>query len=352
MLLPRPFSPSGKGLERLWGALLIALGLALTCTLCACAQKQEEATPQTNTEAKTETTVTTTTTDAATTEDKTTQDSPSDVKATSSAKPETNEALAQKWSDDLSKIAEGSGMDMCVSAIDLTTGATATYKSDQRMLSASMIKLLIAETFLRQTSEGKHSLDDVYTLEQSDIVGGAGSLGGRGAGAQVSKRELVQKMIAESDNVATNVLIDLCGMDAINAEAKRLDLKQTELGRHMMDTQAANEGHDNYTCADDIATLLKMVYDKTFANEEMSAFMLEVLEAQTDNDCISTGLPQGTKFAHKTGSLDTVRHDGGIVEDGKPFVLVALCGGEGFSEQGAQEVMGQLGEVAYSDINA
>ncbi len=261
-----------------------------------------------------------------------------------------DEALLQSWEADFKRLADESGMEVEVCAIDLASGGTVAHRSDQKILSASMIKLLIGEAFLGQVAEGKQSFDDAYVLKEGDIVGGTGSLGALGAGASVTKRELVQKMIAESDNVATNVLIDLCGMDAINAEAKRLGLKCTELGRHMMDTEAAANGHDNYTCADDIAALLKMVYDNTYVNEEMSAFMLKCLEAQVDNDCISTGLPAGTVFAHKTGSLATVRHDGGIVEGEKPFVIVALCGGEGFSEQGAQGVMGRIGEAAYRDM--
>ncbi len=265
-------------------------------------------------------------------------------------KPTPNAALAQSWSTDFQRLAEASGMDVCVSAVDLTTGATASHHGDERMLSASMIKLLIAETLLGQVADGTHSLDEAYVLKGSDIVGGAGSLGGRGAGAETNVREMLKLMIAESDNVATNVLIDLCGMDAVNAEAKRLDLKQTELGRHMMDTEAAERGEDNYTCADDLAKLLQMVWDKAFVNEEMSAVMLECLEAQTDNECISPGLPAGTTFAHKTGSLATVRHDGGIVEGEAPFVLVCLCGGEGFGEGAAQATMAQIGEAAYQDV--
>lgn len=259
-------------------------------------------------------------------------------------------ALAAAWKTDFKRLSKASGMEVCVYALDLTSGTSATYRSGTKVLSASMIKLLIAETFLKQVADGKQKLDDVYELKSSDIVGGTGSLGGRGAGAEVTKREMLKLMIAESDNVATNVLIDLCGMNAVNEEAKRLGLTCTTLGRHMMDTDAASKGRNNYTCADDLATLLKMVYDKTFVNKEMSALMLECLEAQTDNTCISQGLPAGTKFAHKTGTLSTVRHDGGIVEGKRPFILVTLCSGKGFSEAGAREVMEQIGKAAYQDL--
>lgn len=258
--------------------------------------------------------------------------------------------LANKWKADFERLAKASGMEVCVYALDLGSGASASYRSDKKMPSASMIKLLIAETFLGQVADGKHAFDDVYVLKETDIVGGAGSLGGRGAGAKVTKREMLKLMISESDNVAANVLIDQCGIDAINEEAKRLGLACTSLERHMMDTKALEKGLNNYTCADDLGILLKMIYDKTFVNKEMSALMLECLEAQTDNRCISKGLPEGTVFAHKTGSLSTARHDGGIVESERPFIIVTLCGGKGFSEDAALKTMEQIGKAAYKDL--
>lgn len=263
-----------------------------------------------------------------------------------------NEALRKAWESDFARAAEDAGMSVSVSAYDPASGTAAAYRADKKMLSASMIKLLVAEAFLKQVAEGAHDFDDVYVLQESDIVGGAGSLGGRGAGAEVTKRELVEKMISESDNVAANALIDLCGMEEVNAEAKRLGLKRTQLERHMMDEDAMASGKENYTCADDIALLLEMVYDQTFVNEELSAFMLKCLEAQTDNEGILDGLPAEVTFAHKTGALATVLHDGGIVEGEHPFVIVVLCGGEGFNGQGALDAMAQIGEAAYHDLEA
>ena len=264
----------------------------------------------------------------------------------------TETPAAQKLATDIQALVDASGMQISVSVLDLTTNDAAFIQSDQKIESASMIKVLIAETFLKQVAAGTYALDQIYTLQDADIVGGTGSLQSQGAGAEVTYKDLLHKMISESDNVATNVLITLCGMDKVNEEADALGLKHTELNRKMMDTEAAAAGRENYTCADDLTVLFKMVYDDKFVNPQMSAVMREALEAQEDNDCISKGLPAEVTFAHKTGSLATVRHDGGIVEGDKPFVIVTLCGGEGFNEQGAQTTMASIGQVAYSNIVA
>ena len=158
-------------------------------------------------------------------------------------------------------------------------------------------------------------------------------------------------MISESDNTATNVLIDACGgMDAVNAKAKELGLAATRLNRMMMDSDAMAQGIENYVSADDLAVLFRMVYNGTFVDSELSELVLQALEQQTDNAGIPQGLPADIVFAHKTGTLSNVRHDGGIVECGHPYVLVVLCSGSGFNEEGALFSMEQIASATYSEI--
>ena len=272
--------------------------------------------------------------------------------STSASSAAGNASLAQQLEDDITQVADSSGMDVGVSVIDLTSGVEAGYEANESMAAASMIKLIVAETFLKQVAAGKYSLDETYTLQGSDIVGGTGSMQGLGAGATVTYGDAVTRMISESDNVATNVIINAVGMDAVNAEADRLGLSATKLNRLMMDSEAMAAGIENYTSAEDIALLLKMVYEGTFVNADMSAFMLNALEQQVETGGISLGLPDGVTFAHKTGTLSIARHDGGIVEGDHPYVVVVLCGGAGFNEQGALNTMSQIGAVTYSDIAA
>ncbi|MGN0262162.1 MAG: serine hydrolase [Eggerthellaceae bacterium] len=251
----------------------------------------------------------------------------------------------------MEEIAAASGMDVGAVAIDLETGEYAGVRGNESVPSASMIKMIIAAAFLETVAQGDCSLDEPYTLQESDIVGGTGSLQGLGAGATVSYRDLVTKMISESDNIATNVLIDACGgMEVVNSEAKKLGLSGTQLNRMMMDAAAMEQGVENYVSADDLAILFRMVYNGTFVDGESSELVLQALEQQTDNAGIPQGLPADTVFAHKTGTLATVRHDGGIVEGDHPYVLVVLCSESGFNEAGALFCMEQIAEATYSEI--
>ncbi len=282
------------------------------------------------------------------------QDDQSAEEAAAQAEKEAKGALlAQMWESDLQGIVDSTDMRVCVCAIDLQSNKRVSLGGSEQVPSASMIKLLVAETFFRQVADGKQSLDDVYELRGSDMVGGTGVINQMAPGTPLDMQTLLTHMIADSDNTATNVLIDRLGMDAINTEAEALGLKQTRLQRRMMDFGAAESGFENYTSANDVAKLLKMVYKRKFVNKKSSKLMLQMLERQTDNTCISAGLPDGTVFAHKTGSGSTVRHDGGIVEGDRPFVLVCLCGdGGGYSEYLAMSTMQRIGAAAYADAEA
>ena len=250
-----------------------------------------------------------------------------------------------------SAISNASGMDIGISVVDLPTGQREGYLADEQMASASMIKLAIAYAFLEQVAAGTApSLNDYYTLQPSDIVGGTGVLGALGAGAQVTYGELLDKMISVSDNTGTNILIDEIGMEAVNATARKLGLDATQLNRYMMDTDAIANGIENYTSANDVATLLQMAYEGSFVNPECSEVVMQTLEGQQDYNGILAGLPPDVAFAHKTGALGTVRHDGGIVECEHPYIVVTLCGGDGFYDQGAMNAMAQIGSVTYDAL--
>lgn len=259
--------------------------------------------------------------------------------------------LSARLQEDVANVASSAGMQVGVTVLDLATGASASVHGGDAQVSASMIKLVVAAAYLEQVAAGTLDLDATYTLQQTDLVGGTGSLAYLGAGAVVSYRELLTKMLSASDNTAANVLIRTVGMEAVNAEAVRLGLSATRLNRLMMDEEAMASGVENYTSADDCALLLKMVYEGTLVSPEASALVLRALEQQEDAGGVLAGLPAGVPFAHKTGALTSCRHDGGIVEGSHPFVLVVLCGGEGFYEQGALDVMARIASVVHEDLS-
>ena len=85
------------------------------------------------------------------------------------------------------------------------------------MKPASMIKMFVLAKAMQDISEGKLSLDEELIVAPENVVGGAGSIAGLGYNAKVPVRLLLEHMIKESDNTATNILIDrVGGLDALN----------------------------------------------------------------------------------------------------------------------------------------
>lgn len=208
-------------------------------------------------------------------------------------------------------------------------------------VSASVIKLAILGTLLEQVQGGVLSLDDSVVVESSDIVGGTGVIQSLGSGGSYSYRQLATYMIQDSDNVATNKIIDKVGQSAVNEFASEIGLTQTRLNRRMMDFST---GTENYVSADDVAKILQLIGNGQYVSADMSAFALELLRGQHDTSGLLEGLPEGVGFAHKTGELDEVFNDAGIVLADEPYVLVVLA--NDVSQADAQSFMTEVAQSA------
>lgn len=196
--------------------------------------------------------------------------------------------------------------------------------SNKRMGSASMIKVFIMEYAYKQISEGKFTEETVLTIESDTRVGGAGSLQGYSIGTGIKMSTLLRKMIVESDNTATNMLIKYLGMDNINAYMQSRGYNESLLCRRMMDYESLRAGRDNVTSVRDLGLFFKRVYAGQAVNETLDAKMVSILKDQEDTNKIPKYLPSGVAVAHKTGEINAVMNDGGIVYAENPYILCIL----------------------------
>ncbi|MEG1896264.1 MAG: serine hydrolase, partial [Oscillospiraceae bacterium] len=195
--------------------------------------------------------------------------------------------------------------------------------------------------------QGKRSLDDKIIITEDMLTGGDGVLKEMEQGHSFTLKEILTFMIIVSDNMATNILIDMLGMDAVNAQGKKLGLEKATLGRKMMDSQAKKLGHDNYICAQDMASVLEKIYTGKLVNEEMSAVALDILKRQQQMGRLQLYLPEELVVAHKCGDLDFLEHDGGIVfMEGKPYILVVLTA-QAKTNKDARETIGNISKIVY-----
>lgn len=214
--------------------------------------------------------------------------------------------------------------------------------------SASMIKLVVLAALLDKAAAGQIDLAAQVEVTSSDIVSGTGTVQDDGPGTY-ELRELARRMIADSDNTATNVIVDLIGMDAVNEEASKLGLTGTVMARKMMDMVAADQGMRNRMTSDDAATILNLIASGKLVNEQMSELAMSFLLQQTINAGLTDAIPAGVQVAHKTGELIQAEHDGGIVLAAHPYVLVVMT--EGIDNYLGVSVIADVSRAVYVATN-
>ena len=254
-----------------------------------------------------------------------------------------------EWKKKIEKIISQVEGNVCINFYDLNKNNGFSVNGDKKLLSASMIKLLILAELMKKISENKFSLADTVMMANFMKIGGDGVLKELNTGHHFTLKELATLMIIISDNQATNILIDFLGMENINQLGKELDLKETFLGRKMMDAEARKKGYDNYTCADDISLLLKLIYQEKLINKEASQLILDILLRQQQGERLQRYLPSDIKIAHKCGDLDNLENDGGIIWLGdRAYILVVLT--NGMPNLQCKQTIGKISKFIYDKM--
>ncbi len=219
-----------------------------------------------------------------------------------------------------------------VYARKLDAPASLTYNADGIFPTASISKLLILLSLYQLAERDPGIFRHRITLKLSDFVGGSEVLDAYNPGQSLTVATLADAMIDQSDNTASNVLIDLLGFARIRATIAAAGLRHTQLKRHFMDVNAVVHHSENLTTARDMGTLLYQIERgahegvRTFVSAAACRKMIDILLHQEDRDKIARGLPPGMPLANKTGEIDGVRNDVGIVDPfgESPYVLAVL----------------------------
>jgi len=212
-----------------------------------------------------------------------------------------------------------------VAIVDLTTGQKYFLHADEVLPTASSIKIAILAELYRQAQQGKIKLDDLYTLQSSDLVSGSGIAGALTPGVtRLTIRDVAALMISVSDNSATNIIIDRVGMENVNALLDSLGLTHTRLRRKMMDVKAAAEGRENIATPREMVQLLENLYRGRVLNKQMTDDFFALLSVHKES-YIPRELPEDLRIANKPGELEGVRNDSGIVFTGnRPFAISVM----------------------------
>ena len=145
-------------------------------------------------------------------------------------------------------------------------------------------------------------------------------------GKMMRVSDLALHMIATSSNLATNLLLDLVGIETVQRALDELRIDGIDIRRGVEDERAFERGINNRVTADGLVQLLRLVAEELAFSPELSREMLGILHAQEFRNGIPARLPPAVRVAHKTGDISTVAHDAGVVypPGRRPYVIAVL----------------------------
>ncbi len=214
---------------------------------------------------------------------------------------------------DLRQVVAGTKGTFAFYVHDLDGGVQVAIRADESFPAASVIKLPILLRALEMVAAGEARLDQRLRLTAWHKTGGSGVLQYFHDGLEITLEDACTAMIALSDNTATNVVLDVTGVDPVNALLDRLGCPRTRLHRYLGKPDMPGPAGPNQAVPREIGRLLEMLVWREILTPELCQTAMVMLRRQSHRALIPRLLPGWTAVAHKTGSLDGVRHDVGVL---------------------------------------
>jgi CubicO group peptidase (beta-lactamase class C family)/beta-lactamase class A len=268
--------------------------------------------------------------------------------------------LQDKINTELQKHKEGQ---FAIAVKDLSDSETFFINENKSFHAASTMKTPLMVELFKKIEQGKFALKDsikIYNQFKSIVDGSKFTLDiaddselslYQMIGKNVSVEDLILKMITESSNLATNILIEKVGATNINKTLRTIGAKNINVLRGVEDNKAFDKGLNNTVTAYDLMLLFEKIASGEMVNTKASNAMIDILMQQKFRGIIPAKLPKEVKVANKTGSINKVLNDSGIVylPNGKKYVIVLLSSGIS-NEAVAKNILATISKNVYQYI--
>jgi beta-lactamase class A len=230
---------------------------------------------------------------------------------------------------------------------DLHTGQVVSSGENLVFASASLIKLPILCAAFQAAEEGRFSLTATHVLERADRRGGSGILKFAPVGTVLTNRELLELMIVQSDNTATELVVKQLGIDYLQQAFYKLGLDETKINADGFRLTGRPVRNDNMTSPRDMAFLLEKIYQKQLVSTDASEQMLDILKHQHLRDRLPRYMPAGWQIAHKTGLLRKACHDVGIVFTPQGDYMICVLTASHATYKTAKHFIADMGRITF-----
>lgn len=242
-----------------------------------------------------------------------------------------------------------------VAVEDINEGTSFSVNGNESFYAASIIKVPIMAAVFAAAEEGSIRLGDYLPLRRDAMVGGSGVLQFMSPGIELPIYDLLTLMIIQSDNTATNMLIDLIGMEKIQAVMNGLGMERSEIHHKLMIVQA-NRVNSNEITATDVNALLTRIAGGKCVSLHASEQMVNMMKLQQLSNGLIDNLPvKNSSFvgaipyweiAGKTGNLEGILHESALLYVRGRCMAVTVLSKDSSEDEG-REMIAQIGSEVY-----
>ena len=216
-------------------------------------------------------------------------------------------------------------------AKNLDTGETFSLNGDERVRTASTIKIAVMIEAFGRVAEGRAKWTDELVLTKAARYGGSGVLPELADGLRLTLRDCVNLMMLISDNTATNLVLDYLTTDAVNARMNSLGFKSTRIMRRVGSGGESKEGKDSdnkrfglgATTPHEMVEILAKLDRGEIISPAASKEMLDLMKREQARYAIGRTIAD-VPMASKYGALDHLRSCVALVYSKRGKIAMAI----------------------------
>ncbi|PZC41916.1 MAG: beta-lactamase class A [Chloroflexi bacterium] len=193
----------------------------------------------------------------------------------------------------------------------LTSEKSISINGDEVFPTASTIKVHVLAKLFSLQEEGKIDLSRRIRFTQDMYGAGSGVIHFLENDPEFTFRDVAILMMLASDNTATNICIDIAGMEGINDLIRDMGLSKTRLRRKMMDPEAITRGDENVSTPNDLILMMAQLHNGK-PNPKVSAQVLQIM-SKPKSDYLNKAVGSEVVVANKPGAMGRAQGDTGIV---------------------------------------
>ena len=220
---------------------------------------------------------------------------------------------------------------------------------DTPISAASLIKIPVAVAFFQDVDAGKIKLNEKLPMGKDVIASGSGDMQYQQGQKSFTALETVTKMIAISDNTATNMLIKrMVGKAVLDQRFQACGLTHTQIHNLLPDLEGTNT-----TSSKDLATVLLKVNQGELISLKSRDRLLGIMQQTKTRTLLPPCLEAGAIISHKTGDIGTVLGDAGIIDmpSGKRYIE-AIIAKRPYNDIAARTLIQDMSRATYQHLKA